>query len=119
MTAKITSIAMRALQLLDEVVKYLKKFRPEDLVFLDPSGYMEKDLQRYVIKTLGASSSVLPVHSLYELADFIYSARERIFLDSGSKSLAAAYQKHCYVLERGKGNIYFRYPTNTHVVLKG
>jgi hypothetical protein len=101
----------------DEVSLYLKKeFRTEDLVLLEPSGYGEKGLLRHVQKTLGISSTT-PVDSLRDLADCICSARERIFLDSGSKSLAAAYKKPSHVLDRGMANSYFHYSTNTHTIL--
>jgi hypothetical protein len=94
------------------VLKYLLQYDPQDLIFLEPAGYGDQSLLTFVREKIPAP--LLPVKNLEELCDVICSAKERIFLDSGAKSLAALYGKLSIVLEVGRGDPFFRYDTNTH-----
>jgi hypothetical protein len=103
----------------DAVLKYMGlRFRKEDLVFLNPSAaYPSKELMCYVKDALDVAN-VMPVRSLRELTDCIFSARSGVFLDSGAKSIAAAYKKPAIILDRRRENNFFRYPMNAYVVLE-
>jgi hypothetical protein len=103
----------------DAVVEYLKRnFKKEELVLLNPVGtYANKELLYYVQNALGIEI-LLSINSLYELADAIVSARDRVFFLSGAKSLASAYGKPSRVLDRGLlPHDYFHYPTNTYTII--
>ncbi len=103
----------------DAVVKYIQKnFKKEDLILLDPVGsYINKELLYYAQQSLGIEE-LLVVRSPRELADVIVSARERVFLLSGAKSVAAAYKKPTRVLDRGVlPRDYFHYSTNTYIII--
>lgn len=98
------------------VLKYLLQYDPHDLVFLEPAGYGDQSLLFFVREKIPAP--LLPVKDLEELSDVICSAKGRIFVDSGAKSLAAMYGKPSIVLEAGQCDPFFRYDTNTHHVIR-
>jgi hypothetical protein len=101
------------------VVQYLRdNFQGKELILLDPvQTYINKELLSYVRQQLNIKD-VIVVHSPYELADIITSARERVFLLSGAKSMAAAYGKPARVLDRGLlPRDYFHYATNTYIII--
>jgi hypothetical protein len=101
----------------DAVLDYLKdNFKKEDLLLLDPVvKYPDKRLMNYVRENLGIKT--ISVGSIRELADIIYSAKGRVLLDSGAKSVAAAYEKPSVILVRGFVNKYFSYQGNNYVTM--
>jgi hypothetical protein len=101
----------------DAVAAYLTEhFKKEDIMLIEPtSPYPDKRLTHYIKEKLQIPT--LPVNSINELADVLCSAKERVLLDSGSKSVAAAYGKHSVVLIRGFVNMYFKYEENDYIHL--
>ena len=101
----------------DAVVRYLTDHFPKETILLvEPtSPYPDKRLTHYIKEKLGVP--VISVDSIEHLTDVLCSAKERVLLDSGSKSIAAAYGKHSFVLVRGFVNGYFKYPTNDYIIL--
>ena len=85
------------------------EFSMDGLVLLCPvSKYPDLSLVRFIQSELNLP--ILYYHSLPELADILFSALNRVLLDSGAKSLAAAYHKSSTVLVRGYTNTAFHYP---------
>jgi hypothetical protein len=101
----------------DAVPSYLTEhFKKEDILLVEPtSPYPVKTLTYYLRDKLGVST--ISVGSIAELTDVLCAAKERVLLDSGSKSITAVYGKHAFVLVRGFRNTFFSYPSNDHIVL--
>jgi hypothetical protein len=86
-------------------------------VFLEPEDpYPDRSILSF-IRSRAGTVETLKVQGLFELADILYSAQERVLLYSGSASLSAALGKHATVLCRHMANRYFQYPVNTYIFI--
>jgi hypothetical protein len=101
----------------DVTVKYLNdNFKKEDLLLLNPtSPYPDKRMMDYIKEKMGIET--ISTGSIEELTDLLCSAKGRVLLDSGAKSVAAAYGKPSVVLVRGFTNMHFSYPENKYIRL--
>jgi hypothetical protein len=99
----------------EAVLNYLKdNFKKEELLLIEPkSQYPDKRLMNYIKEHLEIET--IPVGPIAELADLLCSAKGRVLLDSGAKSLAAAYGKPAAVLVGGFVNTYFDYEGNKYI----
>ncbi|HEY5220742.1 MAG TPA: hypothetical protein VIJ29_01145 [Candidatus Paceibacterota bacterium] len=98
----------------DSLVTYLRSQKGQLMLICRE----ENDLISFVKKTLGLE--VVYYHSIEELADLIHSAENRIFLGSGARSLAAAYNLPSTIVDTKTMNSIahlFQYPSGTYIVL--
>jgi len=98
------------------VLNYLLQYDPKDLMFLEPKAYGDQSLLSFVRETIPAPMTA--IKDLEELCDVICSAKGRIFLDSGTKSIAALYGMQSIVLDAGHADPFFRYDTNTYHIIR-
>jgi hypothetical protein len=100
----------------DRYIEYLKGIEEEFILLISTHLRKKNWLEKRAEQSL--SPPIYKIATIEELADALFSSRERYLMYSGSASLAAALRLPSTVLCNRKSSPYFQYPINNYIDLR-